>query len=113
MSNTITQAITVWVMAEGLTTTGPCGDGCPCLTIAKKAGTCACGKPLVQTKIDKISRGKAYVKVNGKTETFKLTGKYVCGCGAGCDCNTISQTAGKCACGKDLKPVKTTKKPAA
>ncbi len=31
---------------------------------------------------------------------------FVCGCGAGCDCGTISFKAGKCGCGK--KMVKTT-----
>jgi hypothetical protein len=27
---------------------------------------------------------------------------YVCNCGPACDCNTVSTTAGKCSCGKDL-----------
>jgi len=27
---------------------------------------------------------------------------YVCGCGEGCDCLTISRKAGKCSCGKPL-----------
>jgi hypothetical protein len=31
---------------------------------------------------------------------------YVCGCGAGCDCQTISRNDGKCTCDKPL--VKTT-----
>jgi len=31
---------------------------------------------------------------------------YVCGCGAGCDCRTISRNDGKCTCDKPL--VKTT-----
>ncbi len=31
---------------------------------------------------------------------------YVCGCGAGCDCQTISRNDGKCSCDKPL--VKTT-----
>lgn len=31
---------------------------------------------------------------------------YVCGCGAGCDCQTISRSDGKCSCDKPL--VKTT-----
>jgi hypothetical protein len=31
---------------------------------------------------------------------------YVCGCGAGCPCLTMSKKPGKCPCGKDL--VKTT-----
>ena len=27
---------------------------------------------------------------------------YVCGCGEACQCKVISETTGKCACGKDL-----------
>ena len=39
--------------------------------------------------------------------TFKKGDEvYVCGCGAGCPCLTMSKKAGKCSCGKDL--VKTT-----
>ena len=28
---------------------------------------------------------------------------YTCDCGAGCDCNTVSTTPGKCKCGKEMK----------
>jgi hypothetical protein len=83
-----------------------CGAGCDCLTMSKKPGKCSCDKDLVKTKIDKVSKGKAYVTIDGKTQTFKTTGKYACACGAGCDCNTISQKPGNCACGKPLKAVK-------
>jgi len=34
---------------------------------------------------------------------------YVCGCGNGCDCDTISRSLGKCPCGKDLVKSKVTK----
>ena len=37
---------------------------------------------------------------------FKTTGKYACACGPKCDCDTISQKAAKCACGKEMKEVK-------
>ena len=53
----------------------PCGAGCPCLTMSKKAGQCSCGKDLVKTTIDKIEDGKAYVTVDGKTMIFNTTGK--------------------------------------
>jgi len=83
-----------------------CGSGCPCLTMSKKPGKCGCGKDLVKTKIDKVAEGEAYVTVEGKTLVFKTTGKYVCACGAGCDCDTISQQPGQCSCGKPLQAVK-------
>ncbi len=86
-----------------------CGAGCPCLTMSKKPGQCVCEKDLVKTTIDKVARGKAYVTVEGKTLVFKTKGKYVCACGAGCDCDTISQKPGKCTCGKPLKAVKGSK----
>lgn len=27
---------------------------------------------------------------------------YVCGCGAGCDCQTVSRKGGRCSCGNEL-----------
>jgi len=30
---------------------------------------------------------------------------YTCNCGAGCDCNTVKTSPGKCRCGMDLKKV--------
>ena len=82
-----------------------CGAACPCGTISKKPGKCSCGKDLVKTTIDKVAGGKAYVTVDGKTLVLKASGKYVCSCGAGCDCGTISQEPGQCACGAALKAV--------
>ena len=83
-----------------------CGEGCSCLTMSRKAGKCGCGKDLIKTKIDKVAKGKAFVTVDGKTLVFSTKGKYVCACGAGCDCDTISQKPGQCSCGKPLKAVK-------
>jgi hypothetical protein len=34
---------------------------------------------------------------------------YVCGCGEGCPCDTMSRNAGQCSCGKDLVKTKVTK----
>lgn len=34
---------------------------------------------------------------------------YVCGCGEGCKCDTMSKDRGKCACGNELKKSKVTK----
>jgi hypothetical protein len=34
---------------------------------------------------------------------------YVCGCGEGCKCDTMSKNIGQCSCGKDLVKAKVTK----
>ncbi len=34
---------------------------------------------------------------------------YVCGCGEGCKCDTMSKSSGQCSCGKDLVKSKVTK----
>ena len=34
---------------------------------------------------------------------------YVCGCGEGCPCDTMSRNPGQCSCGKDLVKTKVTK----
>ncbi|HYA92289.1 MAG TPA: hypothetical protein VEK32_12420 [Thermodesulfobacteriota bacterium] len=44
----------------------------------------------------------------------KMTAKvgdqlYVCGCGEGCPCDTMSRNPGQCTCGKDLVKTKVTK----
>jgi hypothetical protein len=82
-----------------------CGEGCPCQTLSKSPGKCTCGNDMVKTKVTKIEGDKAYITVKGKDIPFAMAGKYACPCGAGCNCDTISQAPGKCACGKDLKKV--------
>jgi hypothetical protein len=82
-----------------------CGEACPCLTMSGKPGKCSCGKDLVKGEVTKVEKGKATVMVNGKEQVFPTKGKYVCACGSKCNCNTISQSPGKCGCGSDMKPV--------
>ena len=43
----------------------------------------------------------------------KMTAKvgdelYVCACGEGCPCDTMSRNAGQCTCGKDMVKTKVT-----
>jgi hypothetical protein len=83
-----------------------CGAACPCETISRKAGKCSCNKDLVEAKVTKVEEGKVVVMVNGKEQAFKTTGKFQCACGPKCNCDTISQKPGKCACGKELEEVK-------
>ena len=84
-----------------------CGASCPCQTMSNKAGQCSCSKDMVKAKVVKVEGDMASLQAEGweGPREFKTVGKYACACGSGCDCNTISQTAGKCACGVDLKKV--------
>jgi hypothetical protein len=85
-----------------------CGAGCDCDTISRSPGKCSCGSDLVKAKVTKVEAGKAYVKADGwpSERAFKTEGKYICACGPGCNCDTISQKPGKCGCGSDLKEYK-------
>ena len=56
----------------------------------------------------------AFVSVGFAAESSKMKLKkgdevYVCGCGKGCPCDTMSKKEGKCSCGKDLIKSKVTK----
>ncbi|SEM20963.1 hypothetical protein SAMN04489760_106169 [Syntrophus gentianae] len=82
-----------------------CGESCPCLTMSEIPGKCVCSKDLVKGKVTKVEDSKATVMVNGKEQVFPTQGKYVCSCGPNCNCDTISQTPGKCGCGAEMKPV--------
>ena len=82
-----------------------CGEGCPCLTMSRNPGKCVCGKDLVKSKVTKVEKGKATVMVNGKEQVFPTKGKYACACGPKCNCNTISQSPGKCGCGSEMTAV--------
>lgn len=85
-----------------------CGDKCPCKTMSHNAGKCACDKDMVQAKVMSVKGDKVMLKAEGwETErAFKMTGKYICACGPKCNCDTVSQTPGKCTCGKEMKKVK-------
>ncbi len=86
-----------------------CGNGCGCNTVSKKEGKCSCGQALLKVTVDKVEKGKAFYKQDGKEASVLLAGKYNCACGAQCDCQTISQKPGKCGCGKEMSKVVDTK----
>jgi hypothetical protein len=83
-----------------------CGEACKCGTIGLKEGTCGCGKELVKTKVSKVEKGKVFYKIDGKEQSSLQQGKFMCGCGEGCNCGFLSQKAGKCGCGKEMVKVK-------
>jgi len=83
-----------------------CGPTCPCQTLSRKEGTCACGQPLAKAKVKSVGEGTAVLTIGDKEQTFKTVGKYMCACGPECKCDTISQSPGKCACGVDMIEVK-------
>lgn len=83
-----------------------CGEGCGCFTMSRKAGKCSCGKDLIKGSVTRIDKEKIYVTANGKETAFPAVAKYACACGEGCNCGTVSQKQGKCACGKEMKAVK-------
>jgi hypothetical protein len=83
-----------------------CGEGCDCGTLSKSAGTCGCGKALVETKVTKVEKGMVYYKLDDKELSAPAKGLYVCPCGKKCKCLTVSQKPGKCGCGQDLVKTK-------
>ncbi len=58
-----------------------------------------------------LTLGLATLVFADKTEMTAKVGDelYVCGCGEGCPCDTMSRNPGKCTCGKDLVKSKVTK----
>ena len=83
-----------------------CGSECPCNTLSRNAGKCACGVDMVKASVKSVGDGTAVLLVSGEERTFKTVGKYACACGPQCPCNTISQNPGKCSCGVEMKEVK-------
>jgi len=80
-----------------------CGAGCDCQTVSRNDGKCTCDKPLAKTTVTKVEGDKLFAKVNGTEQAFSTKAKYACACGPGCTCGTISQKAGNCTCGKEMK----------
>jgi hypothetical protein len=57
-----------------------------------------------------LSFGTLAFAASKSTHAYKVGEQvYVCGCGEGCDCYTISRKEGKCTCDKDLVKAKVTK----
>jgi hypothetical protein len=85
-----------------------CGDSCACKTMSKTETNCTCGNKMVKAAVTKVDGDKVMLKADGwdKERAFPTKGKYTCACGEGCNCGTISQNPGKCACGKDMAKVK-------
>ncbi len=85
-----------------------CGETCPCNTISKHPGKCVCGKDMVKAKVVSVEKGKVMLQGEGweQPRAFKTVATYACACGPKCDCDTISQKAGKCPCGTEMKKVK-------
>jgi hypothetical protein len=84
-----------------------CGDSCACKTMSKTETNCSCNNKMVKATVAKVDGDKVMLKAEGwdKERAFPIKGKYACACGEGCNCGTISQNPGKCACGKDMKKV--------
>jgi hypothetical protein len=84
-----------------------CGDKCACKTMAKTETNCTCNNKMVKATVVKVEGDTAMLKAEGwdKERAFPTKGKYACACGDGCNCGTISQNPGKCACGKEMAKV--------
>jgi hypothetical protein len=82
-----------------------CGKACGCNTMSHKTGKCGCGVELTKSVVTKVDGDRIHVTVKGEDQVFSAKAKYVCACGEGCNCGTISQKPGKCACGKAMKAV--------
>jgi hypothetical protein len=64
-----------------------CGPACGCDMVAEKAGSCPCGKPLIEKQVLKEEADKV----------------YVCACPEGCKCSLSASDPTKCSCGKELR----------
>ena len=84
-----------------------CGESCACKTLSKTETNCTCGNKMVKATVTKVDGDNVMLKAAGwdKERSFPTKGKYACACGEGCNCGTISQNPGKCACGNEMKKV--------
>jgi len=84
-----------------------CGEKCACKTMSKTETNCTCGNKMVKATVVKVEGDAAMLKAAGwdKERAFPTKGKYACACSGDCNCGTISQNPGKCACGNEMKKV--------
>ena len=84
-----------------------CGEKCACKTMSKTETNCTCGNKMVKATVVKVEGDTAMLKAAGwdKERAFPTQGKYACACSGDCNCGTISQNPGKCACGNEMKKV--------
>ncbi|HTG02129.1 MAG TPA: hypothetical protein VK654_16220 [Nitrospirota bacterium] len=83
-----------------------CGDKCGCKTMARTEANCSCGNKMVKASVVKAEADKVILKADGwdKERAFPTTAKYACACEK-CNCGTVSQNPGKCACGVEMKKI--------
>ena len=79
-----------------------CGEGCPCNTMARKPGNCACGKEMVEAKVTQVEDGKAYLQAQNWPQPlpFPTVGKYACACGPDCPARPSARNPGNAAAGQ-------------
>lgn len=84
-----------------------CGEKCACKTMSRTETNCTCGNKMVKATVAKVEGDTAMLKAAGwdKERAFPTKGKYACACEGDCNCGTISQNPGKCACGNEMKKV--------
>jgi hypothetical protein len=84
-----------------------CGDKCACKTMSRTETNCTCGNKMVKATVARMDGNTAMLKAAGwdKERAFPIQGKYACACAGECNCGTISQNPGKCACGNEMKKV--------
>ncbi|MCU0305031.1 MAG: hypothetical protein MUC56_13350 [Thermoanaerobaculales bacterium] len=100
-----------------------CGPDCSCGAVSTKPGKCGCGTDLVEGRMLMIDGSVASLCTCGpdckceigddpstcgcgkemKKVDLAGTGIYYCNCGGSCKCNYVSDQAGRCACGMELK----------
>lgn len=102
-----------------------CGPECNCNTVSTKPGKCKCGVEMKWGHVLKIEGNEAILcqcgegckcgGLDAKDPTKCLCGTSVkrvslegtdinfCNCGGSCHCNYVSDKAGKCQCGMELK----------
>jgi len=117
------------VQAEGPAVKGTdvyacdCEEGCPCPSPFLEPGTCDCGLEFAKMRVLKIDGGTAHLckcdddkcpcsfdpadpkkcGCGARVKEISTKGKYLCACGPGCRCNSVSEREGKSPCGVPMK----------